>query len=53
MDHNTINPKIKEITGHLSGKWRVKGQGIAGEAEYKSMKGGFLLVMNVDFVVSF
>ena len=50
MDNNSINPKLKELTERLSGKWRVKGQGIDGEAEYKSMKGGFLLVMNVDFV---
>ncbi|HMI04646.1 MAG TPA: lipocalin family protein [Pedobacter sp.] len=51
MDNNNINPKLKELTERLSGKWQVKGQEIDGEAEYKSMKGGFLLVMNVDFVV--
>jgi hypothetical protein len=51
MDKSNINPKLKELTQRLSGKWQVTGQGIDGEAEYQSMKEGFLLVMNVDFVV--
>ncbi|TCO35592.1 uncharacterized protein DUF1579 [Kribbella steppae] len=46
------NPKLAELTERLSGKWRVKGPEIDGEAEYKSMRGGLLLVMDVDFVVS-
>jgi hypothetical protein len=51
MDNNETNPKLKELTERLSGKWQVKGQGIDGEAEFKSMKRGFLFVMNVDFTV--
>jgi hypothetical protein len=46
------NPKLAELTGRLSGRWRVNGSGIDGEAEYKSLRGGLLLVMNVGFVVS-
>lgn len=47
-----LNPKLVELTERLSGRWRVKGPGIDGKAEYKSVRGGVLLVMNVDFVVS-
>jgi hypothetical protein len=46
------NPKLVELTERLSGRWRVNGSGIDGKAEYKSLRGGLLLVMNVDFVVS-
>lgn len=46
------NPKLTELAGRLSGKWRVKGPGIDGMAEYKSVREGLLLVMNVDFVVN-
>jgi len=46
------NPKLTELTERLSGKWRVKGPEIGGEAEYRSMRGGLLLVMEVGFVVS-
>lgn len=46
------HPKLAELTKRLSGKWRVSGPGIDGKAEYKSLRGGLLLVMNVDFVVS-
>lgn len=46
------NPKLAELTERLSGRWRVNGSGIDGKAEYKSLRGGLLLVMNVDFVVS-
>lgn len=46
------NPKLTELSGRLSGKWRVKGSGIDGKAEYKSLRKGLLLVMNVDFVVN-
>ena len=46
------NPKLTELTERLRGRWRVKGPEIDGKAEYKSTRGGLLLVMNVDFVVS-
>jgi hypothetical protein len=46
------NPKLAELTERLSGRWRVNGSGIDGTAEYKPLRGGLLLVMNVDFVVS-
>jgi hypothetical protein len=46
------NPKLTELTERLSGRWRVNGPAIDGTAEYKSLRGGLLLVMNVDFVVS-
>jgi hypothetical protein len=46
------NPKLVELTERLSGRWRVNGSGIDGKAEYKALRGGLLLVMNVDFIVS-
>jgi hypothetical protein len=46
------NPKLVELTERMSGRWRVNGSGIDGKAEYKSLRGGLLLVMNVDFVVN-
>ncbi|GAB3426376.1 hypothetical protein [Flindersiella endophytica] len=46
------NPKLTELTQRLSGKWRVKGPGINGKAEYRPVRQGHLLVMNVDFVVN-
>jgi hypothetical protein len=46
------DPKLVELTERLSGRWRVNGSGIDGKAEYKSLRGGLLLVMNVDFVVN-
>lgn len=46
------NPKLTELAQRLSGKWRVKGPGINGKAEYKLVRQGLLLVMNVDFVVN-
>ncbi|TCC53504.1 hypothetical protein E0H75_07405 [Kribbella capetownensis] len=46
------NPKLIELTDRLSGQWRVSGPGIEGKAEYKSLRDGLLLVMNVDFVVN-
>lgn len=46
------NPKLTELAQRLSGKWRVTGPGINGKAEYKSVREGLLLVMNVDFVVN-
>lgn len=42
---------LVELAERLSGKWRVKGPDIDGEAEYKSVRGGLLLVLAVDFVV--
>ncbi|GAA4465809.1 hypothetical protein [Phytohabitans houttuyneae] len=52
--HSPTKPhyKLVELTERLSGRWRVTGSGIDGKAEYKSLRGGLLLVMNVDFVVS-
>lgn len=44
------NPRLTELTERLSGKWRIKGPEIDGKAQYKSMRGGLLLVMNVEFV---
>jgi hypothetical protein len=46
------NPKLVELTERMSGRWRVNGSGVDGKAEYKSLRGGLLLVMNVDFVVN-
>jgi hypothetical protein len=46
------HPKLVELAERLTGRWRVKGPEIDGKAEYKSLRGGLLLVMNVDFVVS-
>ena len=46
------HPKLKELTERLTGKWRVSGPEIAGEAEYRPMKEGLLLVSDVDFVVN-
>jgi hypothetical protein len=52
--HSPTEPhhKLVELTERLSGRWRVTGPGIDGKAEYKPLRGGLLLVMNVDFVVS-
>jgi hypothetical protein len=46
------NPKLVELTERVGGKWQVNGPGIDGKAEYKSLREGLLLVMNVDFVVN-
>lgn len=46
------NPELAELTQRLSGKWRVSGPGIRGMAEYRPVRQGHLLVMNVDFVVN-
>lgn len=46
------NPKLTELAQRLTGKWRVRGPGINGKAEYKSVRQGLLLVMDVDFVVN-
>lgn len=46
------NSKLTELAGRLSGKWRVEGPEIEGDAEYKSMRDGRLLVASVDFVVA-
>jgi hypothetical protein len=46
------HPKLVELAERLTGRWRVKGPEIDGKAECKSLRGGLLLVMNVDFVVS-
>lgn len=46
------NPKLTELAERLSGRWRVTGPDIDGKAEYKSVRNGLLLVMNVDFVVN-
>lgn len=46
------HPKLVELTERVSGRWRVNGPGIDGRAEYKALRGGLLLVMTVDFVVS-
>ena len=54
-ENNTLHephPKLQELTERLSGKWRVEGHEIAGAAEYRPAKDGFLLVQDVDFVVS-
>lgn len=45
------HPKLKALTKFLTGKWRVKGHEIEGEAEYKSLKNNSLLVGFVDFTV--
>ena len=43
---------LVDLTERLSGRWRVMGPGIAGEAEYKPLRSGQLLVASVDFVVN-
>src|SRR5258708_24259523 len=45
------NTKLTELAERQVGKWRVSGPEIDGHAEYRSAKGGFLLVADVDFVV--
>jgi hypothetical protein len=45
------NTKLTELAERQVGKWRVSGPEIDGHAEYRSAKGGFLLVEDVDFVV--
>jgi hypothetical protein len=40
------------LTRRLAGKWHVRGPEIDGEAEYKCMNDGSLLVQHVDFVAS-
>lgn len=47
-----VNPKLIELAEHLAGTWKVKGPGIDGKAEYRSLRGGLILVGNVDFVVN-
>lgn len=46
------HPKLAELTERLSGRWLVSGPGIDGRAEYRSLRDGHMLVMNVDFVVN-
>jgi hypothetical protein len=46
------HPKMVELAERLAGRWQIKGPGIDGKAQYKSLRGGLLLVMNVDFVVN-
>lgn len=45
------DPKLAELTARLRGRWRVSGPGIAGEAEYTSLRDGLLLVGKVTVVV--
>lgn len=45
------NPKLAELAERLSGCWRVTGPDIAGDAEYKSVRDGRLLVGRVTVVV--
>lgn len=47
-----VNPKLTELAERLSGKWRVTGPGIDGDAEYKSLRDGLLLVASVKVVVN-
>lgn len=51
MGNQGIHSQLKELTRRLTGKWRVSGHRIDGKAEYKSLNGGALLVMHVDFIV--
>ena len=48
----TIEPhaKIKQLIERLTGRWRVTGPGIDGEAEYWPVKGESVLVAHVDFI---
>jgi hypothetical protein len=46
------DPGLVELSELLVGTWRVEGQDIEGRAEYRSAKGGCLLVLDVDFMVS-
>jgi hypothetical protein len=45
------HPKLVELTELLVGTWRVEGPDIKGQAEYRSTRGGCLLVVDVDFTV--
>lgn len=47
-----VNPKLTELAARLSGKWRVTGPGIDGEAEYTTLRDGLLQVGRVKVVVS-
>lgn len=47
-----VNPKLAELAERLSGKWRVTGPDIDGEAEYESLRDGLLLVGSVKVVVN-
>jgi hypothetical protein len=42
------HPELVELSELLVGTWRVTGPGIAGGAEYQSLKSGSLLVAYVD-----
>ncbi|MFC9688809.1 hypothetical protein ACFTSF_09735 [Kribbella sp. NPDC056951] len=52
VDDKAPHAVLVELIERLSGRWRVTGRGIEGEAEYKSMDAGRLLVASVDFVVN-
>ena len=45
------HPELVELSELLVGTWRMTGPGIAGRAEYQSVKRGCLLVAYVDFEV--
>jgi hypothetical protein len=47
-----VNPKLTHLAERLCGKWRVTGPDIDGEAEYKSLRDGRLLVGSVKVVVN-
>jgi len=44
-------PRLEELSELLVGDWRVEGPDIEGRAEYRSVDGGRLLVLFVDFRV--
>ncbi len=46
------NPKLTELVRHLSGTWRVTGPDIDGDAEYRAVREGRLLVGRVRVVVN-
>ena len=46
------DPKLVELSELLVGTWRVTGPDIGGQAEYRTVKGGSVLVADVDFTVS-
>ncbi|WP_152364953.1 hypothetical protein [Microlunatus speluncae] len=47
-----VDPRLAELAERLSGRWRVTGPGIAGDAEYRSVRDGLLLVGRVSVVVN-
>ncbi len=46
-----VNPKLTQLAERLSGNWHVTGPGIDGDAEYRIVRDGLLLVGRVRVLV--